>query len=289
MLEMDNQVCELCEGGEFRVVAVEAGHSIVKCRDCGLVQVRPLPKEQETGNTAYWHTDLDDTSVHRSRLGSKGVYEHGLKRVQALCGYTLTDKKVLDVGCGMGVFLEVVKDAGGIPFGLDLSPDALEYTRRHTGIESLTLGTFEAAELPDAPFDMITGWNVLEHVRHPRVWLNKAHDLLSPGGVIVIKVPNVCFSGLIARHATILRKLGLPTTNYLATRPPLHLYGFSPQTLQRMLEATGFEVLSEERSLVRESKELKGRVVTSMAMLVQVLTLGRVNLHPLIMGMAVKR
>lgn len=288
-MNADDTFCGLCGGSELRVAAVEAGHSIVTCRGCGLVQVRPLPQEQETGNTAYWQTDLDTPASQHSRKGDAAVYEYGLKRLKALCGCPVTDKKVLDVGCGMGVFLEVVKDAGGIPFGLDLSPEALAYTRRHTGIESLTLGTFETTKLPDAPFDMITGWNVLEHVRHPKAWLEKAHDLLAPGGVIVIKVPNVCFSGLIARHAPLLRKLGLPTTSYLATRPPLHLYGFSPKTLRKILETTGFEVLSVERSLVRESRGLKGRVVTGLAMLVQVVTLGRVNMHPLIMGMAVKR
>jgi len=58
---------------------------------------------------------------------------------------------------------------------------------------------------------------------------------------------------------------------------------------RHILESTGFGVRSVERSLARESSGLKGLVVTALAMFVQILTLGRVNLHPLIMAIGVKR
>ncbi len=196
--------------------------------------------------------------------------------------------KILDVGCGMEVFLKVVMDQGAIPYGLDLSEDAVAYTQKHVSIDTLTVGDFESSALPDAPFDIITGWNVLEHVRHPKAWLQKAHALLKPGGLILIKVPNVAFSGLIARHVPLLKKLGLPTTSYLATRPPLHLYGFSTSTLKKILQASGFEVRSVERSRTRD-QGLKGRVVAALANLIQFVTLGKVNLHPLIMAIGGRR
>lgn len=59
-------------------MAVESGHSIMKCRSCGLVQVRPLPVEMEAGNTACWQTDLDNPAVHRSRKGDTSVYKSEL-------------------------------------------------------------------------------------------------------------------------------------------------------------------------------------------------------------------
>ncbi len=107
--------CELCGGEALATVTVESGHSIMKCRTCGLVQVRPLPAAMETGNQAYWRTDLDHPAVQRSRKGDAAVYQYGLDRLCAITGKTLGGMKILDVGCGMGVFLEVVKDQGGIP------------------------------------------------------------------------------------------------------------------------------------------------------------------------------
>ncbi|MBT7701386.1 MAG: class I SAM-dependent methyltransferase [Verrucomicrobia bacterium] len=248
-----------------------------------------MPEVLDTGNREYWRIDFDDPSVDRSRKGSIPVYQHGLNRISVLSGKSLCGTTILDVGSGMGVFLSAVKNTGAIPYGLELSPDALAYTRKNTGIESLILGEFETTEISDAPFDIITGWNVLEHVRHPKAWLEKAHALLKPDGVILIKVPNVTFSGLIARHAPLLRKLGLPTTSYLATRPPLHLYGFSARTLQGLLRRSGFEVLSVERSMVRETAGMRGRVVTALAAIAGVATLGRMNFHPLIMAVARKK
>lgn len=281
--------CDLCGGEDFRLVAVEAGHRIWKCRTCGLFQVRPIPAQTSGQNQAYWKVDMDNPVMLRERLGSQRVFGHGLDRLEQTTGVSVPGKRVLDVGCGMGAFLEIAQSRGALPYGIDLSPEAVEFTRRKCGIETATVGEFERVDYPDGFFQIVTGWNVLEHTHSPRRWLDQAHRLLADDGVLLIKVPNVRFSAIASKLTPILRRLGLPQTGYLASRPPLHLYGFSPATLRHLLVSRGFEVLSVERASIRESRGLKGKLIVALAMLISGLVASATAYHPVIMALARKR
>ena len=281
--------CDLCEGEDFKLVASEDGHRIWRCLTCSLVQVRPLPPQTERENQEYWKLDLDDPAVRRARLGSRGVYSHGLNHLEEVTGASVAGKRVLDVGCGMGVFLDVAKERGAIPYGMDLSPEAVQFARKQLGIATVTVGDFESADFPLGFFQIITGWNVLEHVRSPRQWLAKASHLLADDGVLLIKVPNVRFSALASKLTSALRMLRLPTTGYIATAPPLHLYGFCTTTLRRALEAASFDVLSVERAPIRETRGLTGRAIVGLATLTSCLFAGTKEFHPVIMALARRR
>ena len=281
--------CDLCAGADLRLVAVESNHRIWKCRTCGLCQVRPLPAQTRNENRSYWQVGMDDPAVRRERLGSQSVFGHGLDRLEQATGSSVRGKRVLDVGCGMGAFLELAKGRGAIPYGIDLSPEAAEFTRRTCGIDTASAGEFEQLDYPDGFFHVVTGWNVLEHVHSPRRWLEQAHRLLADDGVLLVKVPNVNFSAVASKLAPALRKLRLPMTGYLASRPPLHLYGFTPATLRRMLVAGGFDVLSVERAPIRESRGLKGKIIVAMAQLMSCMAGSTMAYHPVIMALARKR
>lgn len=280
--------CDLCGGRRFRRVAFEAGHAIWKCRACGLIQVRPLPVQTAAKNREYWRLDLDNPAILKSRLGSRGVFNRGLDRLEAVTGISVRGKRILDVGCGMGVFLELLREKGAFPYGLDLSPEAVEFTRKQCGLDAVVVGDFESAEFPPGSFDVITGWNVLEHVRSPRRWLEQAWRLLAEDGILFVKVPNVRLSGAASRWTPLLRRLRFPTTSYLASRPPLHLYGFSADTLARVLAESSFKVLSVERAPVRESSGFKGRLVVGLTRLCSLFARDRIGFHPVLMAVARK-
>ena len=283
------EACDLCGGARFKLVALEAGHQIWRCQACALVQVRPLPLQTAEMNQAYWKVDMDSPAVQKARLGSRSVYNHGLGRMEKTTGISLSGKKVLDVGCGMGTFLEIAKQRGAVPYGIDVSPEAVQFSRKQCGIDTVTVGDFERADFPAGFFHVITGWNVLEHTHSPRRWLAQAYRLLADDGVLLVKVPNVRFSAVASKLTPVLRKLGLPTTSYLATRPPLHLYGFSTATLHRMLAEASFEVLSVERAPVRETAGVQGRMIVALAAVATGLCAGRTNYHPVLMALARKR
>jgi SAM-dependent methyltransferase len=137
--------------------------------------------------------------------------------------------RLLDVGCGTGQFLAAARAAGYRVTGIDLSSTQIELARRRfrlLDVQALSLEDL-AARHP-APFDVVTAFQVLEHVVDPRAFLAAIHGLVAPGGHLALGVPH--------RHGwRVLRDPG--------DVPPNHLTRWSPTALRRALEASGFETL----------------------------------------------
>lgn len=282
------EACDLCAATDFKPVTQQGGCWIYRCRACGLIQVRPLPVETKEVNQNYWHVDLDNPSTRISRWGSRRVYLHGLRRMEQLTGEAIRGKRLLDVGCGMGLFLEIAQEHGAVLHGLDLTPEAVQMTRQLCKIDTVTQGYFETCDLVPGSFDVVTGWGVLHHTRSPSQWLAQAYDLLVPGGTLLVKMPNVAFTAAVSKLSPVLRRLRLPTSHYLASRPPLNLYGFTCQTLDGLLKKASFEVLTVESARIRGNAGFLGGLTASATTLATVLTAGRLNFNPVILGIARK-
>lgn len=281
--------CEFCKTNTCGQVAVEAGFPIYRCRSCGLVQVRPLPESTADVNQSYWDVDLSNPNIGKSRWGSQRVYEFGISRIEAVSKHVLKGQKLLDVGCGMGMFLEMAIKHGVEPYGLDLTDEAVRFTKERCHVGSVYQGYFENCDLPENYFDVITAWGVLHHVRHPVEWLEKARALLADNGILLIKLPNVFFTSLMSRMYPVLRYFGMPKVNYLASRPPLNLYGFNFRTLRQVIETAGFDVREVCAAPMGERQGARRIIVNIVRMSVRILTLGLVRIDPVIMAVAVKR
>jgi SAM-dependent methyltransferase len=146
--------------------------------------------------------------------------------------------RALDVGCSSGAWLEVVGEAGMRATGVEVGEQTAEDARRR-GLDVRT-GTLAqvAAELAGEHFDLITFWDVLEHLRDPREELALVAELLAPGGVVAATFPNI--GGWYPRIT--YRLLGKPTGRWEYPELPVHLYDFSPATATRLLERVGFQV-----------------------------------------------
>src|SRR5205085_8920272 len=98
--------------------------------------------------------------------------------------------RLLDVGCGTGLFLAEMQTSGRWQLsGLEPTHDAAAYVRRRLGIPVIEQ-LFEEADLPPASQDVITLWHVLEHVMSPMATLRKAGELLKPGGYLILAIPS---------------------------------------------------------------------------------------------------
>lgn len=143
--------------------------------------------------------------------------------------------KVLDVGCGSGAFLDAMQENGWTTFGIEPGENAAGLARRkgHQIVcQSATdpLGEALAGQL----FDLVLMSHSLEHVHSPTQALANLRPLLKPHtGHLIIEVPNL--ESLLTYW---FGELGL------AFDTPRHLYMFSPETLSKLLEKTGFEVRS---------------------------------------------
>jgi SAM-dependent methyltransferase len=136
--------------------------------------------------------------------------------------------RMLDYGCGRGALGRVAMAAGLDTTGIELDDEARRTAQRDAGLRAYTrLGDLRHAE-PDARFDVITLWQVIEHLRRPWEDLEALRELLTPEGFMVIATPN----------AECLRAR-LEGARWENVSNPTHLYYFSERSLQRLVGASG--------------------------------------------------
>jgi 2-polyprenyl-3-methyl-5-hydroxy-6-metoxy-1,4-benzoquinol methylase len=124
-----------------------------------------------------------------------------------------------------------MRDEGYDAWGLELSAPIAEEARRRLGADRIHIGTLEDAPYQPAQFDLITFWDVVEHLPDPIDALRRAHRLLRPDGLILVETQNV--------ESRFARLMGRRWQHFKQAE---HLYHFSPSTVGRLLAAGGFEV-----------------------------------------------
>jgi 2-polyprenyl-3-methyl-5-hydroxy-6-metoxy-1,4-benzoquinol methylase len=203
-------------------------HTIVQCQQCGLVYTDPRPDGEDITET---YQAVEDPLYIEEREGRVLTFEHHLKPLERLTGPP-DGRPLLDVGAYTGVFVEIAGQHRWDAWGVEPSRWAVGQAQAK-GLH-VVQGTLETAELPAAYFDVVTLWDVIEHVTDPRGTLERAHRLLKPGGLVVIHTIDI--DSLFAR-------LMGPRWPWLME---MHIYYFSRHTLRRMLATCGFEVISDK-------------------------------------------
>ena len=158
-------------------------------------------------------------------LRARAAYGLGV-RFLAWCGRG----RLLDVGCGNGFYLSLMRTLGWDVAGVEVDSQAIAVCRAQ-GL-SVFPGTLEEARFPDDSFDVITMNHVIEHVSNPLALLQECYRILSPGGYVAIVTPNV--KSLAYR---------LFRESWFHLDPPRHLCLFHSTTLRKCVQAAGFRVI----------------------------------------------
>ena len=196
----------------------------VKCRNCHLVYVNPIESDGRINEDYSQRKDNDADIIRRSRLKA------AKSQVQSIGKYGC-GTRLLDIGCGEGFFLFSASRMGYTAKGIELCQDAAEYARTEFGLD-VEAKPFEEAKFPGDHFDVVTLWQVLEHVPYPLSMLREVYRILKPGGLVVISTPD--FGSLLAR---ILRRRWWNVRR-------LHINQFVVKTLKSILENAGFRDVS---------------------------------------------
>jgi SAM-dependent methyltransferase len=209
---------------------------MVRCR-CGLVFQDPQPDAEALMSSYYHDQEFSDALLGELRTITLRNARQKLARLRA-AGALTPGIRVLDVGASSGAWLEVAADAGMRATGVELG-EATAKSARARGLDVRT-GTLEQAlpGLGGERFDLITFWDVLEHLRDPRHELDLAQRLLAPGGRVAATFPNV--EGLYPRLT--YRLLARRTGVWEYPELPVHLYDFAPRTARRLFERLGYAV-----------------------------------------------
>ena len=239
---MEYVCCKLCGADNTKLLFIakerdwgtEEFFNIVRCNKCNLVYINPRPSKEELSKyypEQYYAFEDEDPGAYVRR---KKAGEDILRFV----GYPTQTKtggvRILDVGSGKGLFLSVMKELGFENFGVELSPIAVDFASKNYGVNVFN-GELEQANFSDEYFDLVTMWQVLEHLLNPFESLQEIFRILKKNGLLIIAVPN--FSSF---QAQIFRDKWYPLD------VPRHLYQFEPGTLKKMLSIAGFKIIKIE-------------------------------------------
>lgn len=223
-------VCAVCARDELVELFQRSDYCYSVCHECSHAQISPPPSDEalrEFYERSYFQSSSRggyadyqaDESLHRL---------NALDRLQRLRRAGATSGRLLDIGCAAGYFLDEARATGWQVIGQDVSSWARETAGKQLAIEVVAS---VAGLLPTqaATFDCVTLFQVLEHVVDPRVLLCQVHQLLKPGGVVVVETWR--------RDSLVARVFG---RYWQQVSPPSVLHLFTKKSAIAIATETGF-------------------------------------------------
>lgn len=232
-----DHACPLCGGERLREVAVvrrwKEPFRVARCAACTLLHVNPRPSDADLAKLygeAYYAGEADysyaDERQHEPQVRVRAAGR--LARVEAMLARDgVATRRVVELGCAYGVFLDEARRRGWTVTGCDVSEDAAAWTRANRGIDVRVCDLADAG-LARRSADLVTGSEVIEHLADPRRTVRAAFEALAPGGVILFSTAN---------EASLARVLRGADWGYFM---PGHVVLWSARTLSRLLEDAGF-------------------------------------------------
>ena len=248
--------CLVCGGERAEPLYRLSRRSILRCHDCRQVYLWPLPTEAEiaeefarlytTGENPlpelrdYYRFCYDDGPGNPLAA----IYDHWLEAMERVH----RPGRILDVGCGTGLFLSVARRRGWTPTGVDASVEATGFARDRFGLDVET-GEFAAAFASGRQYDAVTMWDVIEHSRDPVDLLRGARSCLAPGGVLGLATPNQRSMLDVVAGAMYRATAGRVTAPLEKFYIDQHFLYFTPETLREALARADLQLVHLEREL----------------------------------------
>ena len=197
-----------------------------KCSSCDLVFINPMPDDMEL----FYKGGYDP--IPENLLQLRGVAKKQIYRMEPIWRYKSCGR-LLEIGPWIGIFCCNAKDAGFDVTAIEMNSQCVEFLNQVVGVRAIQSSDPAAtmATLSEK-FDVISLWHSLEHLPKPWIVLERAAELLAPGGILLIAVPN------IESYDFSVLKAG-----WLHLDAPRHLFFYTARSLEKLCSAIGLETL----------------------------------------------
>ncbi len=247
------QVCPACDEPGFRVLfevtdrlyrTTSERFRIIECKQCGLVRLDPWPSQAELRRyypDEYWFEPAGTAADRLEEAWRRLVLTDHVEFVRGALQRAGGDGLVLDVGCGGGLFVRLLRERGIRAVGLDVSPRAAALAWR-ANAAPVICGTLRDVPLTEGSCAAVTMFHVLEHLEDPTEYLDVAYRLLRPDGRLIVQTPNVASWQFL-----------LLGENWSGLDVPRHLINFRSSDLEYLLSCCGFEVTRRKFFSLRDN------------------------------------
>lgn len=235
--------CPICNGLNFEPFIICTDYTVSKenfqiviCKKCDFKFTNPRPSQSEIGK--YYESE-DYISHSNSKKGLFNLAYQTIRnitllgKVKLINSFNSETKKLLDIGCGTGEFLNAAKSAGWTVEGLEPGENARSYGAKNFGLTVNDLSHLQ--NLQAETFDIITLWHVLEHVPNLHETLQLIRKILKPNGTLLIAVPN-CEAFEEGNYSNL----------WAAYDVPRHLNHFTVKTATNLFKINNLEVINKK-------------------------------------------
>jgi len=203
--------------------------NISECSDCEIGMVHPLPSDDKISALYSTGNYRTDEGTRFNFLIEYLIYFGSVIKRKRIEKYSKKGK-ILDVGCGRGLFMDIMRQGGWEVEGSELNKETASYAEKVYNLKVYP-GEITDQALPHENFDAINVCGVLEHIKKPDEVLSECYKLLKNDGLLVVLVPDI---------RSFEFKLGKKKWFHLDL--PFHLFHFSEKGLVRLLQKKGFKI-----------------------------------------------
>lgn len=213
----------------------ESLRTVVRCFSCSLLFVSPRISsesiEAKYTSKSYFERE-DDATGYKNYIEDRELHLLFFRRQLGEIEELTKKGRLLDVGCAGGFLVQEAVRRGWQAEGVELSPFASQYARDTLGLKVVT-GNLRETSFESESFQVVTMDDVIEHFEDPLVEAIEVWRILAPGGLFVLHTPNAAspWRWLMGKK-------------WVHLKPDEHLFYFDPETITRLLNKAGFEVLS---------------------------------------------